>query len=209
MGYIIVRILMNRGKLQVMIEKNDASPLTMTDCEKVSETLSLLIDHEEWIANYTELEVSSPGLDRPLTRTSDFERFAGSQVKIKSERPFPGGGRTLHGELLGIENNALLVKAPPPKKHNAQNLQDITSLFTPSESEPLEENQNPNHKKNYNAENGLWSLELHTLTSVQLQSEITFHDKGVELTQTSWQKECILMSQDNNPQTHTQEHAET
>ncbi len=90
-GYRIVQIQytgLKSKNLQVMIERLDEKPITIEDCTQVNHTVSTLLDIDQRIQNAYTLEVSSPGLERPLVKLADFERFQGSQVQIKTEVPF-------------------------------------------------------------------------------------------------------------------------
>lgn len=88
--------------------------VTIDDCADVSRELSLIIDVEDFIPGNYSLEVSSPGLDRPLKKESDYERFAGKLVKIKTYEPFPddAGNRrkTFLGQLVGLKDGHVGVK---------------------------------------------------------------------------------------------------
>ena len=70
-------------RLQVMAERIDEAPLTLEDCAEVSRALSAVLDVEDPIAGSYTLEVSSPGIDRPLMRAADYERFAGHEAKVE------------------------------------------------------------------------------------------------------------------------------
>lgn len=88
-GYDIVRITIggnHRRTLQIMIENQDERCISIEDCEKVSRLSSLLFDQNDPIAESYLLEVSSPGLDRPLTKPRDFQRFVGQNVVIKTHK---------------------------------------------------------------------------------------------------------------------------
>jgi ribosome maturation factor RimP len=98
-GYAIVRI-QNTGNirktLQIMIERLDGVNISVDDCEKVSRLVSPMLDVEDWISERYVLEVSSPGIDRPLVKPDDFIRFTGKPVSlqtnfsIKNRRKFQG-----------------------------------------------------------------------------------------------------------------------
>ncbi len=85
-GYDFVRLrLRSEGKtpiLQVVAERNDGTPMTVADCTTLSRFLSPVLEGEGLVSSGTRLEVSSPGIERPLTRLSDFQRFAGSEVVL-------------------------------------------------------------------------------------------------------------------------------
>ena len=84
-GYELVRILtigQANLTLQVMIDKLDGTDITVDDCAKVSRALSDMLDEKDPIENRYSLEVSSPGLDRPLTKPAHFERYIGYEIKL-------------------------------------------------------------------------------------------------------------------------------
>jgi ribosome maturation factor RimP len=116
MGYGIVRVAFTGGRtrptLQIMAERNDDAGMTVEDCETISHTVSALLDVADPIDSAYRLEISSPGIDRPLTRRADYERFAGFEAKIEMQRPV-GGRRRFQGKLLGLEGDdaKLLVGA--------------------------------------------------------------------------------------------------
>ena len=115
-GYIVVRVTMKKGKLQIMIERSDNIPITLEDCENVSKRLSLLLDHEEWMSSCHEVEVSSPGINRPLTRLCDFHRFAGSRIKIRGQKPINDFGRTIIGRLFKVDSSGKALKVEIDRK---------------------------------------------------------------------------------------------
>jgi len=93
--------------LRVYIDQPDG--ITLDDCEQVSRQLSAMLDVEDPIAGSYTLEVSSPGLDRPLLKLDDFQRFSGEEVKIKLVKPVLGR-RNFTGRLLGTEGETILVE---------------------------------------------------------------------------------------------------
>ncbi|HKQ95536.1 MAG TPA: ribosome maturation factor RimP [Aestuariivirgaceae bacterium] len=114
LGYRIVRIRMigAAGRtLQIMIERPDGT-LTIDDCERVSRTLSPLLDVEDPISGTYDLEVSSPGIDRPLVRRDDFARWAGHVATIEMKTP-RDGRRRFRGVLHGIEGDDVRVDLEP------------------------------------------------------------------------------------------------
>ncbi|KAF0221698.1 MAG: hypothetical protein FD174_29 [Geobacteraceae bacterium] len=88
--------------------------VTLDDCATVSRELSELLDVEDFIPGHYNLEVSSPGLNRPLKKESDFQRYRGKLVKIRTFEPLPddAGNRrkTFLGELLAVENGVVRVR---------------------------------------------------------------------------------------------------
>lgn len=115
MGYSIVRIAFTGGRrptLQVMAERADTGVMTVEDCATVSHTVSALLDVADPIASAYMLEISSPGIDRPLTRRADYERFAGFEAKIEMQQPVDGR-RRFRGKLMGLEgDDAKLLVGP-------------------------------------------------------------------------------------------------
>lgn len=82
MGFRLVRVKMGGPTLQIMAERPDGT-FTIDDCEKVSRAVSPMLDVEDAVPGRYHLEVSSPGIDRPLVRRQDFERWAGHEAKIE------------------------------------------------------------------------------------------------------------------------------
>jgi ribosome maturation factor RimP len=94
-----------RPVLRIRIDRPDAVPgqgVTLDDCTRVSRSLEQYLDQESDLAERYVLEVSSPGVERPLVRPRDFERFAGREVALVGHGPLAGKGRRLEGELLGL-----------------------------------------------------------------------------------------------------------
>jgi ribosome maturation factor RimP len=106
MGYDVVRVQLGGGHrqlLQVMAERRDGRGMTVEDCAEISRAVSVLLDVADPIRGAFTLEVSSPGIDRPLTRPEDFERFAGFEAKLEL-RFAHEGRRRFRGRLLGLED---------------------------------------------------------------------------------------------------------
>ncbi len=111
MGYEIVRVLMvgvGSGKptLQIMAEKPDGT-MNLDDCSKLSQAVSAVLDVEGVIDSAYYLEVSSPGIDRPLTRFKDFERWKGFEAKIEVDQPVDGQ-KKFKGMLMGTEGSDII-----------------------------------------------------------------------------------------------------
>ena len=103
MGYRLVRVVITSGRratLQVMAERLDDQPMTVDDCAQISHSVSALLDVADPIPGAYMLEISSPGIDRPLVRTEDYDRFTGFEAKIELARPIDGRKR-FRGRLLG------------------------------------------------------------------------------------------------------------
>jgi len=111
MGYELVRIRLMSGKsttLQIMAERPDGG-IEVDDCAKISNEISAVLDVEDPIEAEYALEVSSPGIDRPLTRLKDFAAWEGFEAKIETSELIDGQ-RRFKGVLRGIEENDVLIE---------------------------------------------------------------------------------------------------
>lgn len=114
MGFELVRVLMSGGQrptLQVMVERSDRGPVTLDQCAEVSHAISALLDVADPLPGAYRLEVTSPGLDRPLVRRADYERFAGFEARLETELPLEGR-RRFRGRLLGIADDQVRLALP-------------------------------------------------------------------------------------------------
>jgi ribosome maturation factor RimP len=103
MGYRLVRVVITSGRrptLQVMAERRDDQAMTVEDCAQISHSVSAILDVADPIAGAYMLEISSPGIDRPLVRAEDYDRFSGFEASIELARPIEGRKR-FRGRLLG------------------------------------------------------------------------------------------------------------
>ena len=119
-GFELVRVMMIGGKddptLQVMAERPETRQLDLGDCERLSRRLSERLDALEAegadpIVGGYRLEVSSPGIDRPLTRAKDFEDWKGHEARISLAEKLDGR-REFKGNLLGLEGEDVLIDVP-------------------------------------------------------------------------------------------------
>ncbi len=111
MGYDVVRVKILRGgrsTLQIMAERNDGAATTVDDCAAISRAVSAMLDVEDPMPGAYALEISTPGIDRPLVRLGDFERFAGYQAKIQTRCPIEGR-RRFSGRLLGVSEGGVRI----------------------------------------------------------------------------------------------------
>lgn len=112
MGFAVVRIAVTgasgRRTLQVMAERADGSPVTVDDCEQISRTLSAIFDVEDPLPGTYDLEVSSTGIDRPLTRPKDFVTYAGYEARVDTKAPVAGRKR-FRGRLKGLSPDGQVV----------------------------------------------------------------------------------------------------
>ena len=111
LGYELVRVKvsgLNGMTVQIMAERPDGT-MGVDDCETISRDVSPALDVADPISREYHLEVSSPGIDRPLTRPKDFERWAGHEAKIEMEMAVDGRKR-FRGVLLGVQGETTGLK---------------------------------------------------------------------------------------------------
>ena len=111
LGYELVRILTIGAKnqtLQVIIYKKKGTEITVDDCASVSRALSDVLDEKDPIENQYSLEVSSPGIDRPLTKLQHFQRFLGYEIKAETLVPVESRKR-FKGIISKVENNDVFL----------------------------------------------------------------------------------------------------
>jgi ribosome maturation factor RimP len=111
LGFRLVRVRVSSAEgctVQIMVERPDGS-MTVEDCETISRALSPVLDVADPIDRAYRLEISSPGIDRPLVRRSDFERYAGHLAKIETTLPIQGRKR-FRGLLIGTEGEAARLR---------------------------------------------------------------------------------------------------
>ncbi len=112
LGYELVRLRLMRGNksttLQIMADTPDGG-IEVDDCAKISQAVSAVLDVEDPLEGEYALEVSSPGIDRPLTRLKDFENFEGYEVKLQTSELIDGRKR-FSGTLRGVEDGEVLIE---------------------------------------------------------------------------------------------------
>jgi ribosome maturation factor RimP len=111
LGYRLVRVRVSGFAgctVQIMAERPDGT-MTIEDCEAVSRALSPVLDVEDPVDRAYHLEVSSPGIDRPLARRSDFSRYAGHVVKVEMAAAI-SGRRRFRGVLVGVDGEAAVIR---------------------------------------------------------------------------------------------------
>ena len=111
MGYELVRIRLMGGKtktLQIMAERPDGG-IEVDDCAEISTAVSATLDVEDPLDDAYTLEVSSPGIDRPLTRLKDFETWEGHEAKLETTEMIDGR-RRFKGVLQGVEDDEVLIE---------------------------------------------------------------------------------------------------
>lgn len=125
LGFRLVRVKVQGGGgtadkiVQLMAERPDGS-ITIDDCETISKQVSPVLDVADPVSGAYRLEVSSPGIDRPLVRPSDFEDWSGHEAKIELTEPV-GGRRKFKGMLEGFEDGEVRIEADTGE-HGIQHL---------------------------------------------------------------------------------------
>lgn len=112
LGYELVRVQVSgkeRPVVQIMADRTDEAPFTVDDCEAISHTVGAVLDVEDPIKGEWTLEVSSAGIDRPLTRVKDWNRYAGHVATLELNIPIEGR-RRFKGVALGADAETVRVK---------------------------------------------------------------------------------------------------
>ncbi len=112
MGYELVRVAVigrERPTVQVMADRADGSQITVADCEAISHALGAVLDVEDPIPGSWSLEISSAGIDRPLTRVKDWNRFAGHLARAETQAPLEGR-RRFSGIVLGADEDGARLR---------------------------------------------------------------------------------------------------
>jgi ribosome maturation factor RimP len=115
LGFRLVRVKISARDgltVQIMAEREDGT-IGVDECEEISRVLSPTLDADDPVTREYHLEVSSPGIDRPLVRLSDFERWKDHEAKIELARPFDGRKR-FRGLLLGAKDETVGIRLPEP-----------------------------------------------------------------------------------------------
>ncbi len=164
MGYDIVRILLigsgNDQTLQIMAEKPDGT-MHIDDCSRLSQAVSALLDVEDLIPDAYVLEVSSPGIDRPLTRLKDFDRYKDNETRVElatahnGQKKFRGMLRGLDGENIVMEIDTGTVKLPFRDVEKAKLIltDDLIRAAMKAEKDAKKNKKAPKGKKTKSTEN--------------------------------------------------------
>jgi ribosome maturation factor RimP len=112
MGYALVQVRLSEGgrrTLQIMAERTDGKNMTVDDCADISHSVSALLDVEDPIEGAYTLEVSSPGIDRPLVKLADFVRFKGFEAKLETKLSVASRKR-FKGRLKDVEGETIVMQ---------------------------------------------------------------------------------------------------
>ena len=117
MGLEIVLVEIKGGGNRPMVRAYIDQPggVTLGDCERFSKRLSVLLDVEDWIPVSYTLEVSSPGLDRPLVKEADFQRFAGRLARVRTRCPIDGQ-KNFKGKIIGAAQGKMELEVVPGRR---------------------------------------------------------------------------------------------
>ncbi len=134
LGYDIVKISMqgsNRKVLDIAIDKKDGTSITIRDCKNASNNFSAILDVEEVIADRYYLEVGSSGVERPLVRLQDFDRFVGRVISLKTHKAI-NDAKKFQGEILGRKDEMIEVKTSSGEKMEFEfsNIKSANLVFT-------------------------------------------------------------------------------
>lgn len=135
LGFALVRVKMMNGEdgpiLQVMAEREDTRQLVIEECAAISRALSEMLDTADPIDDAYRLEVSSPGIDRPLTRLTDFDDWAGHEARFNLLEPVMGT-KQFKGVLKGREGQAIHAEVPGKDDHifDFQNIHSAKLVLT-------------------------------------------------------------------------------
>ena len=114
MGLSCVRVLIIDSKraqtVQIMIERIDGKNVGSDDCQKASQEISVLLDVEGIFTDKYFLEVSSPGVSRPLVKLSDYTKFIGRDVVIKTRLPIIGDAKSYKGKIISVVNDIITIE---------------------------------------------------------------------------------------------------
>ncbi len=113
-GFALVRVKITDGlrrTVQIMAERIGDNTITLDECALISRTASAILDVTDPIPEEYTLEVSSPGIDRPLIKLADYERFKGFTARVQLGMPLEGRKR-FQGDIVGAEASAVKIKLP-------------------------------------------------------------------------------------------------
>ena len=120
MGFEVVRVMtigVQNPTLQIMIERQNRKELTVDDCAAVSRAISEILDEKDPIDGNYSLEVSSPGIDRPLTKPDHFARFAGYEAKVETDEPVEERKR-FKGKIISVSPENIIRFAMDDKEYD-------------------------------------------------------------------------------------------
>ncbi len=152
MGYSVVQVKLvdqaRRKTLTVMAERADAVPMSFDDCTEISRIVGALLEVEDPITSAYDLEVCSPGTDRPLTRLQDFINYAGEEAKIELMIPLPGGRRRMRAVIESVAGDNITLSLLDAKETHTIAFNNIRSAKLAPSMAPAKPSAKPRTKKN-------------------------------------------------------------
>jgi len=112
---VLVEVKGDGGRFVVRVFLDQSGGISLNDCERFSKRFSVLLDVEDVIPFSYTLEVSSPGLDRPLAKAEHFSRFAGKSARVRTRLPI-NGQRNFTGKIIGVAEGRLLLETAPARQ---------------------------------------------------------------------------------------------
>lgn len=109
LGFALFSVSMNGETLQIMAENPDTRNLNLDECSKLSREISAILDVEDPITGRYRLELSSPGIDRPLRSVEDFDYYKGQEAKVELDELIDGR-KKFRGEIVGLEEDNVVLK---------------------------------------------------------------------------------------------------
>lgn len=109
LGFALVLVEFKSGILQILVENPETKNAGIDDCTKITRVISPLLEVEDPISGAYVLEISSPGIDRPLVRADDFRHFSGFEAKIELDMPTENGQKRFRGKILGCDEEFVKV----------------------------------------------------------------------------------------------------
>jgi ribosome maturation factor RimP len=126
---VLVRLIEGgRRTLQIMAERADNRNMTVEDCATISHSISAILDVEDPIKGAYTLEVSSPGIDRPLVKFTDFVRFKGFDARLETKMTIDGRKR-FKGTIVHVEGNEIVLESDGAQVHIPYNLVQSAKLL--------------------------------------------------------------------------------
>jgi len=125
LGYELVDVNLSGPKdpiLQIVVERADREPMTIKDCEKVSRSISVLLDVEDVLHNKHTLEITSPGIERPLNKLQHYERFSGREAILELAKPI-NDRKKIYCHIRGLSGEDLIqVYVPENRSYSEETL---------------------------------------------------------------------------------------
>lgn len=109
LGYALVMLEYQSGILQILAENPADGSLGIDDCTKINRVVSPLLEVEDPIPGAYTLEISSPGIDRPLIKEDDFNRYSGFEAKVELDMPIENGQKRFRGVVLGAQDGLFKI----------------------------------------------------------------------------------------------------